>query len=112
MTPPVDRSVVHVRMGLHQEVLISFAGDLDVATAENLRSAADEAWQARPSSIVVDLAGMTFCDSVGVGALIYILKGCTQRGTRLALAGANSRTRRLLRITGLLTQFESIPPSG
>jgi anti-sigma B factor antagonist len=110
VTPPVDPAEFQVHIGLHRDcVTINVAGDLDYTTADRLRSAADEAWLVEPSSIVLDLAAMTFCDSMGIGTLLYILKGSDVRAVRLALAGLGSRPERLLRIAGVLTRFERFP---
>ncbi|MEU4834274.1 STAS domain-containing protein [Streptosporangium sp. NPDC023615] len=58
-----------------------------------------------PSWIILDLTGLTFCDSTGLAELLWSLRRSQETGTRLVLAGASRTLRHMLSITGLLAFF-------
>lgn len=68
----------------------------------------------RPST-VLDLTSVSFCDSVGIAALIEADRHADRRGTRLRLRCLQPAVRRALSITGLdttLTVEDSPSPVG
>ncbi|MGW7447925.1 STAS domain-containing protein [Kitasatospora sp. NPDC054795] len=81
--------------------IVTVTGELDHDTADDLRTAL-----ARPPSaagierIVVDLAGLRFCDSTGLNVLLRARLDAQGDGVRLELAGAGPLVVRLLAITG------------
>ncbi|MEV4096593.1 STAS domain-containing protein [Streptosporangium saharense] len=56
--------------------------------------------------LVIDLSGLTFCDSTGLAELLWVLQRSRETGTRLVLAGTNRTLRHMLTTTGLLSFFE------
>ncbi|MFF4991558.1 STAS domain-containing protein [Streptosporangium saharense] len=58
------------------------------------------------SRLVIDLSGLTFCDSTGLAELLWVLQRSRETGTRLMLAGTNRTLRHMLTTTGLLSFFE------
>ncbi|MER7128050.1 STAS domain-containing protein [Streptosporangium saharense] len=58
------------------------------------------------SRLVIDLSGLTFCDSTGLAELLWVLQRSREAGTRLILAGTNRTLRHMLTTTGLLSFFE------
>ncbi|GIH59190.1 STAS domain-containing protein [Microbispora siamensis] len=60
----------------------------------------------QPVGVVLDMAGVTFCDSAGLSVLVFTWKGCQERGIRLVLTGIDPRVESALRITNLLPHFE------
>ncbi|MBB4913405.1 STAS domain-containing protein [Streptosporangium saharense] len=58
------------------------------------------------SRLVIDLSGLTFCDSTGLAELLWVLQRSREAGTRLMLAGTNRTLRHMLTTTGLLSFFE------
>ncbi|WP_433075658.1 STAS domain-containing protein [Dactylosporangium sp. CA-052675] len=75
-------------------------GELDVANAPELRDAIAAALDARPS-LVVDLAAVTFMDSVSLGVLIGAYNRAREAGGGFAVVCADERVGRIFRITGL-----------
>lgn len=78
-------------------------GDLDLATAPLLRErllriAVDAGERPR---LVVDLAGVDFLDTIGLGALLGGVKRCREGGGDLVLARAEPQVAEVLAITGL-----------
>jgi anti-sigma B factor antagonist len=55
--------------------------------------------------VILDLSGVTFCDSSGVGALTQIHNAFKRENRRLALAAVNERAAFALRIAQVLPYF-------
>jgi anti-sigma B factor antagonist len=51
--------------------------------------------------VIIDLTGVPYMDSAGLGAIINAHVSCTKNERRLALAGVPERIRTLLRLTGV-----------
>ncbi|TVP66527.1 MAG: anti-sigma factor antagonist [Nitriliruptor sp.] len=86
--------------------VVTLSGQLDVATAPDLRQALQEAQYAGAHRVVVDLADLQFLDSFGLGVLVGALRRARLHGGRLVLAGANGRIREILEVTGLDRTFQ------
>ncbi|MEU7691076.1 STAS domain-containing protein [Microbispora hainanensis] len=86
--------------------ILTVTGDLDRSTAERLKNAARTVWKTEPAGLVLDLATVSFCDSVGLSGLVYVLRGCEARDMGLALAGVEPRVERILSLTRLLSAFD------
>ena len=77
-------------------------GELDLFTAPRLREAVVDATDAGAEDVVVDLAGVGFIDSSGLGVLVACLKRMRERGGAFAVvAGETSSLHKLLALTGL-----------
>ncbi len=77
-------------------------GEIDAASVPALRAALEPfADQAGTVVVVVDLSGVTFMDSSGVGALAVAHRALADRDGQLILCGVHGMITRLLSITGL-----------
>jgi anti-sigma B factor antagonist len=85
--------------------LITVSGELDYHTGPRLRAHLDAA--PCQSGLVLDLSGVTYCDSTGVSVLVHAYRRTEAAGTTLALAGAAPEVFRLLSLTGLDRFFRS-----
>ena len=85
--------------------IISVAGELDIATAEQAYayiSDVIDAWLGQsPAPVSVDLSGLTFCDASGLGALARLARHARQAGRQLRLTAARPSLLKIMRITGL-----------
>jgi anti-sigma B factor antagonist len=114
MQPPEQlRLCLKVRPGadgLHVEV----TGDLDVSTADELVRAITTDLPQRDPTLFLDLAGVGFCGSAGVSALIELRRHQQDRGNRLRLANVTDQVRRVLHITGVLPSMSVLAqqPAG
>jgi anti-sigma B factor antagonist len=79
-------------------------GELDVASAPRLRQELVRlvADAAGPPRIVVDLAGVDFLDSTGLGVLLGGLKRVRSQHGELALARAESQVRKVFEVTRVI----------
>jgi len=64
-------------------VLLTLHGEVDYASAQELRSAITTALSGRIDRLVISLADVTFLDSTGIGTLVVAQRIC--EGVRVAL---------------------------
>ncbi len=83
--------------------LVEVSGEVDLHTAPQLRAVLGGlVEQETPGeSVVVDLTGVSFIDSTGLGELVGAHKSLQRRGDRLHLVVTSERVARLLALTGL-----------
>jgi anti-sigma B factor antagonist len=85
--------------------VVSVYGELDVASAPTLRSGLIDLVTQGSKHLVLDLEGLDFLDSTGLGAIISALKRARTNGGDLRLVCTQSRIRRLFEITALDKAF-------
>ena len=88
--------------GQAETVIVEVAGELDLHAASGLRAELARATAAQSPRVAVDLSGVPFIDSTGVGVLVGALKRAREAGGRMAFCGAQPRVTRVFEITGLL----------
>ncbi|MDT9680965.1 STAS domain-containing protein [Streptomyces sp. TRM76323] len=91
--------------------VIALSGEFDIATASAVRARALELIANGHPDLVADLAGVTFCDSSGLGALVGIWRCAKDVDGSLTLAAIPDRLGRLLSVTGMDT-FLPVYPSA
>src|SRR5690242_14410802 len=87
------------------EHVLRLEGELDLASAPELRKRFDEA----EGSLVVDFARVTFIDSAVLKELLRARAELAERDVPLVLAGVPSPVRRLLDLTRTSELFEDAP---
>jgi anti-anti-sigma factor len=82
--------------------LIQLVGELDLESAVNLRAEVSAALEQRPmpAHIQVDLADVTFVDSLGLGTLIVGHRICAQLGVRLTVRNPSPFVAELIELSG------------
>ncbi len=88
------------------EAILVLTGEIDMATAGELKAAADRSLRTPTSRVVLDFAGVTFCDSQGLSTLISLNRQVSAAGSQLVLVNIGDFMGRLLEITGLRAAFE------
>jgi anti-sigma B factor antagonist len=83
------------------EVVFHLAGEIDVLTVAQLSALVNEVLTDPPARIVLDMSGVTFCDSQGLGTLVVLSRKAQHARTVLALANVGDFLLRVLDITGL-----------
>jgi len=84
--------------------IFAVTGELDQATAADLREPMQKAIEAGTDSVVLDMTDCGFIDSTGLGVIVEAHKQLQQRnGTeaRFAICCPEPEVRRLLEVTGL-----------
>lgn len=79
--------------------MVAVTGELDVASAPGLER--ELAKLETVTLVVVDLRGLTFIDSTGLGVLVRAHQLAQQQGRRLGLVRGDGQVNRLLSLTGL-----------
>ena len=83
------------------EVIFRLTGEIDVLTVIELSTMVNETLADPPARIVLDMAGVTFCDSQGLGTLVVLSRKAQHAGSVLALNNVGDFLLRVLDITGL-----------
>jgi anti-sigma B factor antagonist len=82
-------------------VLLRLAGELDLATADQLRRRMVALTDRRPSRVVVDVGGLEFLDVTGLIVLLEAQRDLAARGAIFALRRPRAMVLRLLRLLQL-----------
>ena len=85
-----------------RNVLITLKGEMDCATAPDLRQViTDVLINEQPSLITIDVAGITVLDSTGIGTLVVAYRIARDVGVRLVVRNPNRFVSRLFRVIGV-----------
>ena len=80
---------------------VEVRGELDLASAGELRDRLEGLAARKPNRLVLDLSQTTFVDSSGLGAIAGGLRAQRRHGGVLEVVGAASHVRRVFEISGL-----------
>ncbi|MFF7590422.1 STAS domain-containing protein [Kitasatospora purpeofusca] len=107
MTAPLLRITVADLPGIARVVRLD--GEVDHDQREQLEDALAHAVADRPPQLVVDLAGLAFCDCAGVNALLKARRQASACGVGLMLVCPPPQVSRLLELTGTGAVFTIRP---
>lgn len=94
-----------------RETVIALHGEVDYATALELRAAITSALRSGiAETIVVDLAGVTFLDSTGVGTLVVAARICAEVNVQFQVIDANPFIVKLFTVVGVAETL-GVPPA-
>ncbi|WP_221349591.1 STAS domain-containing protein [Streptomyces beigongshangae] len=109
MTEPAHLTVTpsHATEGVF---LLSVTGELDYHTSSLLTDAVNEAPFA-DENVIIDLSGLTYCDSTGITVLITAYNRSRATESQLSLTGVNPDQMRVFELIGLdqVFTFHSTP---
>ena len=83
------------------QTAVTFAGELDAASADQAYGYVRAAIDARGGQVLLDVAGLSFCDARGLGALARMSRHAGQAGSSLHLVAPPPLLMKIIRITGL-----------
>ncbi len=86
--------------------VIALSGEVDVYTSPRVKQEIVDLLNAGTTKLVVDLSGVEYLDSTGLGVLIGGLKRARERDGDLKLVCDNLRILRIFEITGLTKIFD------
>ncbi|MFL6022638.1 MAG: STAS domain-containing protein [Marmoricola sp.] len=86
--------------------VVRVAGDVDIDTSPSLRSKVRELLDSGRRALVIDVSGVDFIDSTGLGVLVGALKETQNREGTLDLVCTQHRMLKLLHLTGLDEAFK------
>ena len=85
--------------------IIAVSGEIDVATAPQLRESLHGVIAEGRATVVLDLLAVTFLDSTALGVLVGALKRCRESGGELHVVVTDPRVMKIFEITGLNNVF-------
>ena len=89
-------------------VVIALSGKITLGEASGaLRDAVKDTVAAGSKNILLDLGGVGYIDSAGLGELVGSYATCERSGARLKLLNLTKKVEGLMQMTRLLTVFES-----
>jgi anti-sigma B factor antagonist len=80
--------------------VVAVEGEIDVASSPALSQALDDAVSAK-HKVIIDLLGVTFVDSTGLGALVQTLNTSVEAGGELRLAIKDPNVLKVFEVTAL-----------
>ncbi len=89
-------------------VHVALHGELDLARAEEVDAELVRVGRTAPARLVLDLRGLTFLDSSGLARLLAARRRARRDRRRLVLVRGNAAVQRLLAITAVGQQFETV----
>lgn len=81
--------------------LLVLDGELDLSVSAQLEAAGATVLADGLRLVVLDLSGLDFCDSSGLGALLRVSRAVTTSGGTCLVAGARGPVARLLTLTSM-----------
>jgi anti-anti-sigma factor len=102
--------VVHQKLDISvyreaNETIVVLTGEIDLHTAPRLSAAVDDALAEDPVRVVLDMRGVTFCDSRGLGTLVILARAAARSRAVLVLANLGDFLKRLLAVSGIGEHF-------
>ena len=93
------------------EAIADIGGELDIATADIAVRYVRLVIDRHSGPLIVDLAGLAFCDAQGLSALLRMATYAERAGCPFRLASPRPSLVKIMRITGLDRSF-LLPPYG
>ena len=89
------------------DLIVELTGDFDALGSREIREGLENITsQTTPEVVFLDLGGVSFIDSSGVGSIVFLFKGLRKRCRRLEITGVHGQPRELLE---LLRIHKAIP---
>lgn len=84
------------------DAVVRVAGELDVAVQDDFEAACQLATRSkRAACVVIDLAALTFVDSIGIGLIAYTRRAALAAGKQFRLRNVPARIVEVLQLMGL-----------
>jgi anti-sigma B factor antagonist len=92
-----------------RDAMVRLTGRVDVDSSPDLRDRLRSllSAEARPQTIIVDLADVSYIETSGVATLIEALRIARHHQTNFRLQGLSGAVLRLFEVTGVLVLFEA-----
>lgn len=99
-------NVKHVR-SVGDATVVALQGEIDMHHTPGVQRVLSQAYEKKPSRLVVNLEDVTYMDSSGIGTLVETLRKIKAYDGKLVLCGMNERVHSVFEITRL-DQFFTI----
>jgi anti-sigma B factor antagonist len=106
-------SICSVRAEQHLDTtIVRLYGEFDLSGEQPLQALLEDLADAKPTTLVVDLRGLTFIDSTGLRILVSLMNDAAREGFDFAVLCSEGSVRSVLRETGLDGVLPVIDPAG
>jgi anti-anti-sigma factor len=85
----------------HERVVVSLVGELDLSTVSQFLVALDDAIDAEPQIVELDLRALAFMDSSGVGAYVDAFRRARAKDVSLVIGARSPAVERVLELSGV-----------
>ena len=86
--------------------VVEVQGEIDVYTSPRVKETINELIEKGHYHLVINLEGVRYIDSTGLGVLIGALKKVREHSGRILLVCTNPQIKKIFNITGLVKIFE------
>ncbi len=87
---------------INEYLIVSLNGELDHHTSEEIRKKVDQKYfNQNLKNIILDLRGLKFMDSSGIGLVMGRYKNCKEKNGDVAIVSTNPYINRMLNMSGL-----------
>lgn len=84
------------------KMIIYLSGEIDHHSARDIREGVDRLLiSQRPKTLILDLSGIDFMDSSGLGLVLGRYRKIKEAGAEMYLANVDERTMRILKMAGV-----------
>lgn len=95
---------------LNNNLLVQFKGELDHHSTEDARRKIDQQYfDQTMKNIILDLRGLTFMDSSGIGLIMGRYKNCVEKKGSIVIINDNTYVDKILNMSGLLKIIKVYP---
>jgi anti-sigma B factor antagonist len=84
-----------------EDTIVYVSGDVDLRSSPALRTELLNLLKSPPRRLIVDLTGVDYMDSSGVGTVVELKRLLERKGGKLVLCGLQERVRGVFEITQL-----------
>jgi len=85
---------------------VEIQGEIDVYTSPRVKETVNELIEKGHYHLIINLEGVRYIDSTGLGVLIGALKKVREQSGRILLVCTNPQIKKIFNITGLVKIFE------
>ena len=82
-------------------ITLQVTGEADVSCADRLRSELDAALAEKPAKLVVDLSGLSYIDSTGIGTLVAAAHHATDASVPFSVENPQRNVARVFSLLGV-----------
>lgn len=103
--------ILYISVEKHKDnLLIQFKGELDHHSSEIVRQKIDQQYLDHGlKNIILDLRGLTFMDSSGIGLIMGRYKNCLEKKGKMFIVNDNPHVDKMLKMSGLLKIINVYP---
>src|SRR4051812_32656061 len=83
--------------------LVAPQGEIDLATANELKNSLLDAIETNARCLIVDLSDVSFVDSTGLGVLLFVQRRMEASGGRIVTVCGDPLVRRIFEVTGVMS---------